>query len=70
MRRRDFLKALIAVPVATAVALKATPPPTRTGISMRFVRHYDIQTDRMPARFDVLYGYGTLQPDLAVRIQG
>jgi len=38
------------------------------GISMRVVRQYDINTDRMPCRIDVLYGYSAIRPQLAVRL--
>lgn len=38
------------------------------GISMRMVRAYDINEDRFPVRFDVLYGYRTIRPELACRI--
>lgn len=38
------------------------------GISMRMVRAYDINNDRFPVRFDVLYGYRTIRPELACRI--
>jgi hypothetical protein len=38
------------------------------GISMRIVRAYDINTDRFPCRIDVLYGFRTLRPQLAVRL--
>ena len=38
------------------------------GISMRIVRQYDINSDKFPCRLDVLYGYKTLRPQLAVRI--
>ena len=37
------------------------------GISMRIVRQYDINNDKFPCRLDVLYGYKTLRPQLAVR---
>ena len=37
------------------------------GISMRIVRAYDINNDKFPCRLDVLYGYKTLRPQLAVR---
>jgi len=37
------------------------------GISMRIVRQYDINNDLLPCRIDVLYGYKTIRPDLAVR---
>jgi P22 coat protein - gene protein 5 len=38
------------------------------GLSMRLVRQYDINNDLFPCRFDVLYGYKTLRPQLAVRL--
>ena len=38
------------------------------GISMRYVRAWDQLNGRMTARFDVLYGYKTLRPQLAVRL--
>lgn len=38
------------------------------GISMRLVRQYDINNDNMPCRLDVLYGYKTIRPQLAVRL--
>jgi hypothetical protein len=38
------------------------------GISLRIVRQYDINTDAMPCRIDVLYGFKTLRPQLACRI--
>lgn len=40
------------------------------GISMRMVRQYDINSDLFPVRFDVLYGWKTIYPELAVRITG
>ena len=40
------------------------------GISMRIVRQYDINNDRMPCRVDVLYGYSTIRAPMACRIWG
>ena len=40
------------------------------GISMRVVRQYDINNDRMPCRIDVLYGYGVIRPEMACRLWG
>jgi hypothetical protein len=40
------------------------------GISMRVVRQYDINNDRLPCRIDVLYGYSTIRPQMGVRIWG
>jgi hypothetical protein len=38
------------------------------GISLRIVRQYAISTDTFPCRIDVLYGYKTVRPQLAVRL--
>ncbi len=38
------------------------------GISMRIVRQYDIVNDKFPCRVDVLYGYKTIRPQLAIRL--
>ena len=40
------------------------------GISMRIVRQYDINNDRMPCRIDVLYGYSAIRPAMAARLWG
>jgi hypothetical protein len=40
------------------------------GISMRIVRQYDINNDRMPCRIDILYGYSTIRALGAVRLWG
>jgi len=40
------------------------------GISLRVVRQYDINNDRMPCRIDVLYGYKTIRPQMATRLWG
>ena len=40
------------------------------GISLRVVRQYDINNDRLPCRIDVLYGYNTIRPPMAVRLWG
>jgi hypothetical protein len=40
------------------------------GISLRVVRQYDINNDRLPCRIDVLYGYSTIRPQMAVRMWG
>jgi hypothetical protein len=40
------------------------------GISLRVVRQYDINNDRLPCRIDVLYGYSTIRPQMACRMWG
>lgn len=38
------------------------------GLSMRIVRQYNISSDTMPCRLDVLFGYKTIRAQLAARI--
>jgi aspartate 1-decarboxylase len=40
------------------------------GISLRIVRQYDINNDRLPCRIDVLYGFSVIRPQMAVRLWG
>jgi len=40
------------------------------GLSIRLVRQYDINSDQLPTRLDVLYGFSTIYPELAARITG
>lgn len=42
----------------------------KVGLSVRMVRQYAISTDAFPCRFDVLYGYKALYPELACRVCG
>ena len=39
------------------------------GVSMRFVRVYDVSTDVFKSRFDVLFGYKVVRPEWVCRIQ-
>lgn len=39
------------------------------GIAVRFVKDYNIMTDQSPARLDILYGWKTVRPEMAVRLQ-
>lgn len=41
---------------------------TMDGISMRLIRDYDINNDKLVTRLDVLYGFKTVRPQLACRI--
>ena len=40
------------------------------GISLRLVRQYDINNDRLPTRLDVLFGSAVIRPQLGVRLWG
>lgn len=43
---------------------------TYDGISIRLARQYDINSDNIPCRLDVLFGVKTVRPELCVRITG
>ena len=43
---------------------------TLDGISMRIIRDYDINNDKLPCRIDVLYGWAAVYPELANRVWG
>lgn len=40
------------------------------GVSVRFIKDYDVLTDQSPARCDILYGWAAVRPELAVRVTG
>ncbi len=43
---------------------------THNGITMSMISAYDINSNQMPLRFDVLFGWKTIYPELAVRLGG
>jgi len=61
-----FATADLLLPQGVDMASRAV----HNGISLRIVRQYDINNDRMPCRIDVLYGYSTIRPQMAARIWG
>ena len=61
-----FATADLLLPQGVDMAARAV----HNGISLRVVRQYDINNDRMPCRIDVLYGYSTIRPQMAVRLWG
>ena len=61
-----FATADLLLPQGVDMAARAV----HNGISLRIVRQYDINNDRMPCRIDVLYGYCVIRPQMAVRLWG
>ena len=61
-----FATADLLLPQGVDMAARAV----HNGISLRVVRQYDINNDRMPCRIDVLYGYSTIRPQMACRVWG
>jgi hypothetical protein len=61
-----FATADLLLPQGVDMASRAV----HNGISLRIVRQYDINNDRMPCRIDVLYGYSVMRAPMACRIWG
>ena len=61
-----FATADLLLPQGVDMAARAV----HNGISLRVVRQYDINNDRLPCRIDVLYVYSTSRPQMAARIWG
>lgn len=61
-----FATADLLMPQGVDMAARAV----HNGISLRVVRQYDINNDRMPCRIDVLYGFSTIRPQMACRLWG
>ena len=61
-----FATADLLLPQGVDMAARAV----HNGISLRVVRQYDINNDRMPCRIDVLYGYSAIRPQMGCRIWG
>jgi len=61
-----FATADLLLPQGVDMASRAV----HNGISLRVVRQYDINNDRLPCRIDVLYGFSTIRPQMACRLWG
>jgi hypothetical protein len=61
-----FATADLLLPQGVDMAARAV----HNGISLRVVRQYDINNDRMPCRIDVLYGFSVMRPQMGVRLWG
>jgi len=63
-----FTFANVPLPLPDGVDMKERMGVPEIGLSCRIIRAYDINTDRLPLRCDVLGGWATIYPQLAVRI--
>ena len=61
-----FATADLLLPSGVDMAARAV----HNGISLRVIRQYDINNDRLPCRIDVLYGFSTIRPQMACRVWG
>jgi P22 coat protein - gene protein 5 len=68
--RDAFVLGTADLPLPKGVDMASRVSDKKVGVSIRMVRAYDIVNDMFPCRLDVLYGWSTVYPQLAVRIQG
>ena len=65
-----FTLAMADLPLPQGTDMAARVSDSQLGMSIRMIRDYDITTDKFPCRLDVLFGWATLRPELACRVQG
>lgn len=68
--RDAFVLGTADLPLPKGVDMASRVSDKKVGVSIRMVRAYDIVNDMFPCRLDVLYGWSTIYPQLACRIQG
>jgi hypothetical protein len=56
--------------VLPPVVEKSRVSSPKLGLSVRMVRVYDVNTDNIVCRFDILYGWKAIYPELACRVVG
>jgi hypothetical protein len=64
-----FTLAMADLPLPQGTDMAARVSDDQLGMSIRLIRDYDISTDKFPCRLDVLFGWATLRPELACRVQ-
>ena len=67
--RDAFTLAMADLPLPQGTDMAARVSDSQLGMSIRMIRDYDITTDKFPCRLDVLFGWATLRPELACRVQ-
>lgn len=56
------------LPIIRSAEMCERKASDQLGLSVRYLKAYDYNQDRLPGRFDVLYGWVTLYPETACRI--
>ena len=59
---------VVTVPMDVPGGMDMAHQSTYEGVSLRFVRGFDILNNKRISRFDILAGYGALRPEWAVRL--
>ena len=68
MHRNAFTMAMADLELPEGVHFAGRASDKEIGLSMRVVRQYTINSDSIPTRVDVLYGWAPLYPELACRV--
>lgn len=67
--REAFALAMAPLEMPQGVHMTARAQDTETGVSIRTVGQYDINSDKFIYRCDILYGWAVLLPQFACRVQ-
>lgn len=68
MHKNAFTLATADLELPEGVHFAGRASDKEAGLSIRIVRQYTINNDAIPCRFDVLYGFAPLYPELACRV--
>lgn len=64
-----FTLVTVDLPLPKGMDMASRAASKKAGLSIRFIRGYDINSDKFISRLDVLYGWKAIRPELACRIQ-
>lgn len=70
IHKNSFTIASADLPLPGGVHFAGRAADPQTGLSIRVVRQYTVNNDSIPCRFDVLYGWAPIYPELSVRAAG
>jgi hypothetical protein len=70
MHEQAFGLAYVPLEMPQGVDFAAVETDPDTGISIRIVRQWDINSDKFKTRADVMYGWAPLRPEWACKILG
>jgi hypothetical protein len=68
--RDAFVLGMADLDMPGGVEMAARAKDNQVGMALRVVRAYDIVNDQHPCRLDILYGWQSVYPELACRLQG
>ena len=64
-----FVMVTAALPLPKGMDMAEVVSAPSVGLSLRLIRGYDVMTDNWVSRIDILLGFETVYPELAVRVQ-